>query len=150
MPLVELFAPGAVSLDLRADTPDTVLAELVALLGVDARTAEGLTRALHRREMLGSTGVGRGIAIPHCRSPLVPTLRLAYGRHVGGIDYGAIDGLPVRHFFLIAATPPGAGDQYLPVLGRIAQFAKESEVLERLDALRAPDEFLALLRERGA
>ena len=70
--------------DLRGASKDEILAELVGLLRLDARASDTLLRMLQRRETLGSTGVGRGIAIPHCRSLVVTRLRLAYGHHAAG------------------------------------------------------------------
>jgi mannitol/fructose-specific phosphotransferase system IIA component (Ntr-type) len=149
MPLSDFIDPQAADLALRATTKDAVLAELVGLLRLGPEESETLLRALRRREALGSTGVGRGIAVPHARVPLVPRLRIAYGRHPIGLDYHAIDGKPVRHFFLIVAPPEGA-QTYLSVLGRIAQLGTDPGVVERLDALQTPDQFFALLRERAA
>jgi nitrogen PTS system EIIA component len=61
----------------------------------------------------------------------------------------AIDGRPVFDFFLIVAPPLEVSNQYLPVLGRIAQFAKEADIPERLAALESPDDFFRLLEEKG-
>jgi len=149
MQLSDFFSPDAVSLDLRAATKDELLAELVGLLRLDERSSETLLRMLQRRETLGSTGVGRGIAIPHCRSLVVSHLRLAYGHKREPVDFQAIDGQPVSNFFLIVAPPTEVSNQYLPVLGRIAQFAKEADVPERLAALSSPQAYFDLLREKG-
>ncbi len=149
MQLADFFSPDAVSLDLRATTKDEILAELVALLRLDERSADTLLRMLQRRETLGSTGVGRGIAIPHCRSLVVSRLRLAFGRKREHVDFQAIDGHPVSNFFLIVAPPTEVSNQYLPVLGRIAQFAKDPEVPVRLAAVPSTEAFFDLLREKG-
>ena len=149
MHLRDFFQPNAIALDLRGADKDAVLAELVALLGVGDRNSETLLRVLQRRESLGSTGMGRGIAIPHCRSLVVNHLRLAYGQHQAGVDFQAIDGQPAHHFFLIVAPPLEISNQYLPVLGRIAQFAKDPDVPERLSQLRSADEFFGLLEAKG-
>jgi mannitol/fructose-specific phosphotransferase system IIA component (Ntr-type) len=149
MRLRDFFTPGAISFDLQATDKDSVLDELVRLLGVDARAGDTLLRVLQRRESLGSTGMGRGIAIPHCRSLVASRLRLAYGRSRTGVEFQAMDGKPVHHLFLIVAPPLEISNQYLPVLGRIAQFAKEPDVPERLAVLGQPDEFFRLLEEKG-
>jgi PTS system nitrogen regulatory IIA component len=149
MQLVDFLTPDAVSLDLRATTKDEILVELVALLRLDDRSGETLLRMLQRRETLGSTGVGRGIAIPHCRSLVVSRLRLAYGHARSAVDFQAIDAGPVSDFFLIVAPPTEVSNQYLPVLGRIAQFAKEADVPARLATLPSPEAFFDLLREKG-
>ena len=149
MELREFFAEDAVQLDLKGESKDEILKELIGLLGVDEKSQGILFKMLKRRENLGSTGIGRGIAIPHCRSLVVNRLRLAFGRKKGGVEYKAIDDQTVNYFFLIVAPPLEVSNQYLPVLGRIAQFAKEPDVPERLDKLEDPREFLALLEEKG-
>ncbi len=149
MRLSEFFSPEAIALSLRAGSKDEILAEMVGLLKTDERSAGTLLRILQRRENLGSTGVGRGIAIPHGRSLVVSRLRLAFGYKPGGIEFQAIDSRPVCGFFLIVAPPLEISNQYLPVLGRIAQFAKEPDVPDRLSAVRSPDDFFRLLEEKG-
>src|SRR5256886_7796101 len=74
---------------------------------------------LKRREPLGWRGIGKNIAIPHCRARAVNRLRVAFGRKLDGIDFNAIDGKPVHYFFLIVAPPLEVSNQYLPVLGKI-------------------------------
>jgi mannitol/fructose-specific phosphotransferase system IIA component (Ntr-type) len=105
---------------------------------------------LKRRENLGSTGIGKGIAIPHCRSLVVNRLRVAFGRRNEGVDFKAIDDGAVQYFFLIVAPPLEVSNQYLPVLGKIAGFVKEADVPGRLSQVQTPREFLALLEEKGA
>jgi nitrogen PTS system EIIA component len=149
MQLRDYFETNAVNLALRSGSKDEILEQLVGLLQIDQKSAGTLLRMLQRRENLGSTGVGRGIAIPHCRSLVVSRLRLAFGRLPGGTDFQAIDGKPVFYFFLIVAPPLEISNQYLPVLGKIAQLAKEPDVPIRLQALRAPEDFFRLLQEKG-
>jgi mannitol/fructose-specific phosphotransferase system IIA component (Ntr-type) len=150
MRLIDFFTPDAVNLTLRGRTKDDILAELVQLLDVDTRSSETLLRMLSRRESLGSTGIGRGVAVPHARSLAVNRLRLAFGRSPEGIEYQAIDNRPVHHFFLIVAPPVEISNQYLPVLGQIAQFANRPDVPESLAALGSAEEFFWLLETRGA
>lgn len=150
MRLRDFFSPDAISLDLAAHTKPEAISALVALLTVPPDTSETLRKLLERREQLGSTGVGHGIAIPHCRAVVVSQLRLAYGRVPAGIPYDAIDGQPVHNLFLIVAPPVEVSNLYLPVLGRLAQFAKGDDIPDRLAALKTPDEFFQLLDERAA
>jgi nitrogen PTS system EIIA component len=149
MILRDFFDRDAIELDLQSETKDATLKELIGLLHVDEKSEGILFKMLKRRENLGSTGIGHGIAIPHCRSLVVNRLRLAFGRRPGGVDYQAIDDQPVHNFFLIVAPPLEVSNQYLPVLGKIAQFAKEPDVPERLGRLESPDEFLVLLEEKS-
>lgn len=149
MRLRDHFSIDAINLDLTGETKDDLLKELIAQLSLDEKAQGMLFKMLKRRENLGSTGIGRGIAIPHCRSLVVNRLRVAFGRKRSGIDFQAIDQKPVHYLFLIVAPPMEISNQYLPVLGKIAQFAKESDVPERLAELEAPEGFLELLEEKG-
>jgi nitrogen PTS system EIIA component len=147
--LREFFDREAVELDVRGETKDDILRELIALLKLDEKSEGILFKMLKRRENLGSTGIGRGIAIPHCRSLVVNRLRVAFGRKSAGVEYNAIDNQPVYNFFLIVAPPLEVSNQYLPVLGKLAQFAKDTDVTQRLARVESADEFLALLEEKA-
>src|SRR6266542_6005689 len=149
MELREFFSEDAIKLDVAGTNKDDVLKELIALLKLDDKSQGMLFKMLKRRENLGSTGIGRAIAIPHCRSLVVSKLKVAFGRKSDGLDFRAIDEQPVNFFFLIVAPPREVSNQYLPVLGKIAQFAKEPDVPERLAKLGTPQEFLALLEEKN-
>jgi len=149
MRLIEFFSADAIKLNLEGTAKDDVLKELIALLKLDEKSESMLYKMLKRRENLGSTGIGRGIAIPHCRSLVVSKLRVAFGRKPDGIDFRAIDNQPVRFFFVIVAPPLEVSNQYLPVLGKIAQFAKEPDVPGKLETITEPAEFLKLLEEKN-
>ena len=149
MRLREFFSEEAVDLDLDGRSKDEALQELVGLLKLDEKAQTMLLKMLKRRETLGSTGIGQSIAIPHCRSTVVSRLRVAFGRSKQGIEYKAIDDKPVRYFFLIVAPPLEVSNQYLPVLGKIAQFAKEADVPGRLDHLATAQDLLQLLEEKN-
>ncbi len=150
MKLRDLFTADAVNLNLSAESKDETLKQLVSLLHLDEKSETILYKTLKRRENLGSTGISRGIAIPHCRSLVVNRLRLAYGRKLDGVEFKAIDDQPVHNFFLIVAPPLEISNQYLPILGKIAQFAKDDDVPRLLEELEEPEEFLRLLEERAS
>jgi nitrogen PTS system EIIA component len=149
MELRDFFSEDAIKLELEGNTKDEILKELIGLLGLDDKSEGMLFKMLKRRENLGSTGIGRGIAIPHCRSLVVSRLRVAFARKSPGVDFKAIDEKPVFFFFLIVAPPLEVSNQYLPVLGKIAQFSKEADVPERLLKLKQPREFMQLLEEKS-
>lgn len=149
MHLKDFFTPDSITLALRGESKEEVLSELVGLLRMDERSSGTLLRIIQRRENLGSTGIGRGIAIPHCRSLVVSRLRVAFGHRADGVEYQAVDNKPVFNFFLIVAPPLEISNQYLPVLGKIAQFSKEPDVPDRLAGLRTANDFLRLLEEKG-
>lgn len=149
MELRDFFSEDAIKLELDGNTKEEVLKELIDLLGLDEKSEGMLFKMLKRRENLGSTGIGRGIAIPHCRSLVVSKLRVAFARKTAGVDFKAIDEKPVYFFFLIVAPPLEVSNQYLPVLGKIAQFSKEPDVPERLLSIKQPGEFMQLLQEKS-
>jgi nitrogen PTS system EIIA component len=149
MELREFFSEDVVKLDLESTSKDDLLKEMIALLKLDEKSESILYKMLKRRENLGSTGIGKGIAIPHCRSLVVNRLRVAFGRKPEGIDFRAIDEQPVHNIFLIVAPPLEVSNQYLPVLGKIAQFSKEPDVAGRLQEIDSSRDFLALLEEKG-
>jgi mannitol/fructose-specific phosphotransferase system IIA component (Ntr-type) len=149
MELREFFSEDVVKLDLEGESKDEVLKELIGVLGLDEKSEGILYKMLKRRENLGSTGIGKGIAIPHCRSLVVNRLRVAFGRKPSGLDFKAIDEQPVYNVFLIVAPPLEVSNQYLPVLGKIAQFSKEPDVASRLKEIETPREFLSLLEDKG-
>ena len=149
MRLREFLDPTAVSLDLQAPTKDLVFEELVALLRLDERSTLQISRLLKRREALGSTGVGRGFAIPHCRSLALNRLRLGFGLHRAGLEYDAVDHRPAHIFFMIVAPPTEVSNQYLPVLGKIAQLAQIPDIPDRMRALSDTEQLFRLLEEKG-
>lgn len=148
MELREFFTEDVIKLNLETETKDDILKELISLLSLPEKSEGILYKMLKRRENLGSTGIGRGIAIPHCRSLVVSRLRVAFGRKPDGVDFKAIDDKPVKYFFLIVAPPLEVSNQYLPVLGKIAQLSRESDTPERLSQLESPEDFLGLLEEK--
>lgn len=147
MRLFEFFHDTEVTLDLAATTKPAALEEMVGLFGLDEDAQQLLVKLLKKRENLGSTGIGKHVAIPHCRSLVVDRLRVAYARKPAGLDFDAIDDKPVNHLFLIVAPPVEISNQYLPVLGKIAQFCKNEANIARLNEVSSTDEFLTVLKD---
>lgn len=125
MKLGEFLTEENIKLNLASKKKAGVIGELVELLSVGERIKSMLKDNLLKREKMGSTGVGKGIAIPHCRSVLVDKLTVIIGRSKRGIDYDAQDGKPVHLLFLIVAPPQPQPLEYLVILGEIAKLSKE-------------------------
>jgi PTS system nitrogen regulatory IIA component len=134
MNIAEILPLEAVLPDLRADTQETVLAELIAPLIVlhPELTPHDLMHTLCERERMGSTAVGEGIAIPHGKIADLEAMLLVVGRSHDGVLFHAPDNKPCHIFFLILTPEHGAG-QYLRLLAQIVRRAKEpvfrSEIL---------------------
>ncbi len=145
--LAELMDPKRVKIGLEAKDKEGVLKELVDLLDLSDENKEILLEALKRREELGSTGIGKGIAIPHSRSTVVDNIYLVIGTSKEGVDFDSVDGKPVHIFFMLVAPPNDPGTRYLISLGRIAQLAKKI-VQNKVDYLsvETPEELIELLK----
>jgi PTS system nitrogen regulatory IIA component len=134
MELGDLIAPEAVIPVLRANNKKQVLQELsekaAGLTGLDARD---IFETLLQRERLGSTGVGRGIAIPHGRVAGLKSIVSVFARLEAPIDFDALDEEPVDLIFLLMA-PEHAGADHLKALARISRLLREPQSIERLRA----------------
>lgn len=134
-----------INLDLKSKKKPEVLRELVLMIR-SGDTAEQLLQTLQKREELGSTGIGKGIAIPHGRSLLLDKLEIAVGRSTKGVEFDAVDKKPVHLFFLVMAPPQDPGNQYLITLGRIALVCQELTKRRQLFDPQTPEEFIELVR----
>lgn len=148
--ILHYFEPGLFFTDLRSSTKDGALKELTDRIarGHGVRDPELLLEMLKRRESLGSTGIGKGVAIPHGRSLAISELRVLFAVSKRGIDFDAIDDEPVHIFFLIVAPPQDKHNEYLPLLGKIAELVKEKKVRDRLLEVQAYEELREILEEK--
>lgn len=124
---------------LQSRKKPAVLQELVQALvpaGV-TRHPQVVLDLLTQREALGSTGIGKGIAVPHARSTLIHERAILIGRSVRGVDFDAVDELPVHLFFLIVAPPVERDPVYLQLIAEIVRAVRLVKVRQRL--LEAPD-----------
>ena len=147
--IVEALDPRCVSLDLKAKKKPEIIRELVALLA-DAgmiTDADTVTREVLEREALTTTGIGGGIAIPHCLSASASTTRIAFGRRKSGAKFDAVDKRPVQLFFLMVG-PPGAHNDHLRLLSRLARYLHDTKLRQALLGARNADEVLALFHDR--
>jgi len=129
MDLVELLAPADVVIGLRVADKARLIAELARraapATGVDAAV---IANALLAREQLGSTGLGRGFALPHARVPGLTRFFGAFARLARPIDYQAIDEAPVDLVFLLL-IPAGAENEHVATLAAISRRLRNPEVL---------------------
>ena len=131
MELREFFAEDAIQLELAGATKDDILKELIGLLQLGEKDEGMLFKMLKRRENLGSTGIGRGIAIPHCRLPGCQAPISAVLHLDAAVDFDAIDGAPVDLLFVLL-VPEAATDEHLELLRQIASMLDRADVRERL------------------
>lgn len=147
--LSELITPATINLNLRSLDRESVLEELVNQIPeLTDQTPARLTliRALHDRELLHSTGIGDGVALPHARNGLVGLVNRAiivFGRHPNGINFGAIDQIPARLFFLLIAPTV---TQHLGILARISRLLRDPKLRQALLAADRPEKVIDLFK----
>ncbi len=137
MDLCDLLAPDGIIASLQATSKKHALQELATIAadktGLDARE---IFNTLLQRERLGSTGLGRGIAIPHVKLAGLKGILCLFARLQEPIEYESHDGEPVDLMFLLLAPEHASGD-HLKALASISRVVREPSIL---DALRsAPD-----------
>lgn len=147
MDLGDLIKPEGVISALKAKSKKQVLHELshkaAELTGVDERA---IFETLLQRERLGSTGLGRGIAIPHGKPPGLKHITCIFARLETPIDFEATDGEPVELVFLLLA-PAEAGADHLKALARISRLLRDPLAIEKLKASRDRAALHAVLTE---
>ena len=125
----DLFIP-----DLRTRKKSSVLEELSDRLVTAkvARSPGAIIDALRRREALGSTGIGKGIAVPHVRSTLVAERALLVARSTKGVEFDSVDGPPVQLCFLIVAPPLERDPLYLRLVAEIVRSVRRVRTRQKL------------------
>jgi nitrogen PTS system EIIA component len=150
MELRDVLQPSAVLVDLKAEDKKHILAELSEaasrLTGLRARE---IYHALMQRERLGSTGLGRGIAIPHGRMAGVRQLTCLFARLEKPVAYDSLDGEPVDLVFLLLA-PEQAGADHLKALAKISRMMRTPATVEMLRANKDRATLYAILTEPEA
>ncbi len=147
---LRLLDAKSIFLDLESGTKDDVLQEMVRLLGerdsFDEKTSTAILRALRDRERIGSTGIGKGVAIPHAKTKSVEDTVVALGRSAEGLDFQALDGGPVRALFMVVSHPD-LQEQHLEILRWISKVVRQPDFVNFFLQSKTPREVQALLRE---
>ncbi len=132
---------------LKAKNKEQAISELLDLFVKEKyiRNREIVLEMLHQREKLGSTGIGKGVAIPHGRTTAASNVLIAFGKSEAGINFDAIDGKPVHLFFMVIAPPNDEGNTYLPILGALVTLLNEKSNRDKLAQVKAFAEFLPII-----
>jgi len=151
MNVMEFLDERAVTVDVTArQSKEEVIRELVGLLvragSIKERDVHKLVQILLKRESLGSTGIGQGVAIPHGKSDCVTKLIGAFGVSRAGVDFDALDGEPVTLFFLLVAPEDSAGP-HLKALARISRLLKDKHFRDGLRAAKDEKTLVRIIRE---
>jgi len=146
--LWQILDPACVQLQLRATGKQEALAEMVDLLVRAGRIRDpaALLESLKARERKISTGVGDGIALPHCASPELSAPAFAVARKRAGLAFDALDGQPVRLLFLLVGLK-GQPTGQLRLLSRLARLLRDPGFTSGLLSAGSAQEVIELLRK---
>jgi len=153
MKLSDFFVSDAVIPELQATDRNGVIRELMASLaaatGLDEAQAAAISKAVIARENQGSTGFGKGVAVPHVKHPAVKKIMATIGRSSAGVDFAALDRAPV-YIVVLLLSPPDNPDQHLASMENIfrhlqrdnfRRFLRQASTKEEInDNIREADE----------
>lgn len=150
MKLLDFLVAGTTVEDLQAIEKEDVIVELVGRLvgegGLTKRNAGAVVKAIMDRETLGSTGIGRGIAVPHTKHTSVKQMVGCLGRSKRGVSFAAIDGEPVYLVFLLV-SPPDQPGPHLKALEHISVVLRDENFSRFLKCAKDKEELMSLLAE---
>lgn len=145
MKFADFICREAVKADLTADDKESVIREMVSSLlaakQVKEDEKESIVKAILKREELGSTGIGRGVAVPHTKHPSVDRLVGAVAVSHNGVDFDSLDGEQVQLFFLLISPPDRPGD-HLRALENISRQLRNDTFCRFLKLSKTPEEIL--------
>lgn len=151
MKFADFVCKAAIRSQLEADDKDAAIQEMVeALVEAGELTADDkdeIIAAVMKREELGSTGIGRGVAVPHTKHAVVEKLVGTVAVSADGIDFNSLDGENVQLFFLLISPPDRPGD-HLRALENITRHLRDNEMfLKFLKQAKTAEEIQQLLEE---
>jgi PTS system fructose-specific IIA component/PTS system nitrogen regulatory IIA component len=150
MKFADFVCRESVSTELRSFDKESVVREMVRTLmdggHIAAGEFESIVKAIMKREELGSTGIGRGVAVPHTKHASVDKLVGTVAVSREGVDFNSLDGEQVQLFFLLISPPDRPGD-HLRALESISRQLRNETFCRFLKQAKTSDEVLTLLDE---
>lgn len=146
MRITDLLDKKSIYLGAKVNSKKETLDRAVALMAESGKIADVETykKGVYAREEEGTTGIGEGIAIPHCKSAAVKQAGLAAMVIPDGVDFDSLDGEPVHLLFLIAA-PDTADNVHLDVLSKLSVLLMDGDFTNALKSAKTVDEFLSII-----
>ena len=146
--LYELFPPELIKIGLEAEDKDEVFEEMVDLFCQVKKTniRDDILAAIHERESKMSTGIQKGIAVPHGKTNSLENIYGVLGISRKGVDYDALDGQPVYILFMLLA-PQTDSEKHLRLLKRMAALLDNPQFYAELLAQNDPKSAQAIIRK---
>jgi len=141
MELSQILTPNLILYPLEASTKEEVISKLVDLLYKEGKVTDpdSAKKAVIEREKLMSTGVGRGVAIPHGKYSYIDDVVVAVGISRKGIDFNAVDGQPV-YIFILLLTPEKQPTKHLKLLSKFSRILSTVQAREEILEANSPEE----------
>jgi nitrogen PTS system EIIA component len=150
MKFADFICRKAIRADLAAGDKEGAIREMVLALveagAAEAAESESIVKAIMKRELLGSTGIGRGVAVPHTKHPSVDRLVGTVAVSKQGVDFASLDGETVHLFFLLISPPDRPGD-HLRALENISRQLRDDTFCRFLKQAKNAEEIQTLLDE---
>lgn len=150
MKLSDFFAADAIVAELKATDRNGAIRELVTALakvgGLDEKDCETVARAVIARENQGSTGFGKGVAVPHVKHACAKTMIATIGRSSTGLDFAALDRSPVYIVVLLLSSPDNP-DQHLAAMENIFRHLQRDSFRRFLRQADSATEIKELIKE---
>lgn len=150
MKFADFVCPEAILADLQATDKEGVIREMARSLLVAGQIVEEdfehIVRTILHREELGSTGIGRGVAVPHAKHPSVDRLVGTTAVSQKGVDFSSLDGEEVHLLFLLISPPDRPGD-HLRALESITKQLRDDRFCQALKQAQSPDDIRRLLAD---
>jgi len=142
----ELLAPDLINLNLTSREKEGVLVEVAEMVHKAGKVSDKdlFLAAIAKRENLESTGIGKGLAIPHARTDTVDGVVMAFARSKEGVDFQSLDQKPARLIFLIA-SPEREKSAYIKALARISRLMRKDSFRQQLMEAATPQEVIQLI-----
>ncbi len=150
MKFADFVSVDAINANLEADDKEGVIREITSALlkagNIAESEYESIVSAILKREELGSTGIGRGVAVPHTKHPSVDRLVGTVGVSIEGVDFNSLDGEKVQLFFLLISPPDRPGD-HLRALENISRQLRDDTFCRFLKQSKTSEDIQQLLEE---
>jgi mannitol/fructose-specific phosphotransferase system IIA component (Ntr-type) len=151
MNLVDLLPKSMIVLDLKAKDKKGAIKEVVHRLVAQGKLKEDdakkVEKLVHKREGQGSTGIGKGLAIPHVKGcPQIAEIQAVFARSATGVGFEAVDGGLVHLIFLVV-SPENQVEEHLSIMRKIAALHRDEKTLKYLVTTENVDNIVEIFKE---
>lgn len=151
MKILDFLTESCITTEIKGKTKKEAIEELIDLLGREKliNDVDAATEAIMKRESIGSTGIGQGVAIPHAKSDEVKKIVAALGISKSGVDFDSLDGESVYIIFLMLA-PLKSVSEHLKAIAKVSRLLKDKFFRQSLKEASTPRELIKIIKEEDA